>query len=509
MKKDYILVIIFSILCLYLLINTGIISDEFDVIFKVKNKNIEDLLILNRDSYFLETPVEHYTHFIWYRFFRIDNLALINIFKITYIVISFYMVSRFFKIFLDTYTALWVSFLFIFFPSHDSTVHCFMGQYLTLSFAFYLYSFYLAHRNKLIWAFISALMASFISYGSAPVAVALFILFTLRKEFKKGACLLIPNIIYALFFIPFNIIMRQGVPRIIEKFSIGAMLKQFILQVLTFIDSFFGPSMWLKIYYAFAQLSLISFFIGVAGILIFYKIRQEPQRRYDYKLIISFAVLLFLSFLMFAATGRYPQLAFNLGNRTTIFGSLLVAYLLVLLPLPSKIRTLIFALMIFTILGISDHWKKWNLHQQYVIIAIKNNYSLQNYADIKPIYVSGNQYSKYGPISHIEFFSEDWVPNSVFKLALNENISAKSFNKRHKYADGYLIDAKYNKKTVVRDYIMVYDSEKNILFKLNSQDINSYIDSLPVDNRHWVQLFNIEFIKNIVNTLMPRLKYIL
>ncbi|MDP3732113.1 MAG: hypothetical protein Q8R31_03655, partial [Candidatus Omnitrophota bacterium] len=479
------------LLIAYLVINTGIISDEFDIISKLKGRSVKDIVakdifILEGAPYFPETPVQYLTHYLWYRFIGPDNQAVMNMLKLSYIILAFFLIAQFFRIYLDTYSAFLVSFLFIFFPSHDATVYCFLGQYLTLSFALYLYSFYLAYRNRIPLAFVSALIASFISYGSTPVALALFILFAFNKEFKKGAAIIIPNIIYAVYFIYVNLLARIGIPRIIEKVSITTVINQFLLQVLTFIDSMFGPSMWLKIYYSFCQLSVPLLLIGLIATVIFYKINEDIKGRYDPRLITSFTVLTLLSFVMFAFTGRYPQLAFNLGNRVTIFGSLLLAYLIVLMPASKAVRTSVFAVLIFTILGISAHWKSWNLEEQRVIANIRGNPGLKNYSDNAVIYVSGNQYSKYGPVSHIELFSEDWAPRAILSLALNKDMLAKSLNKRHKYMDGYLVDTKYNKRAPVNGYINIYDSEKNTFFKLKVDDINSYIDSLPPDNRHWV-----------------------
>jgi len=210
---------------------------------------------------------------------------------------------------------------------------------------------------------------------------------------------------------------------------------------------------------------------------------------------------------MFAVTGFYPQLCFNLGNRATIFGSLLVAYLLALIPLSHKWRTAIFAVMIFCILGISDHWKDWNLHQQSVIANMKNNAALREYSKSNTIYVSGNQYSKYGPISHIEFLSESWVPSSICNMLFDRTMAVVPLNKRHAYSDGYLVDVKYRRKTKVDEYIYVYDSVNDVLFKLDAEKINAYIESLPPDNRHWIQIIKIKPIKDVVLRLMPRLKY--
>tara|TARA_Y100000031_G_scaffold114304_1_gene126385 strand:- start:689 stop:1444 length:756 start_codon:yes stop_codon:yes gene_type:complete len=248
--------------------------------------------------------------------------------------------------------------------------------------------------------------------------------------------------------------------------------------------------------------------IGILLIFIFYITRKENEDNYNSKLIISFIVLLLTSFAVFAITGKYPQLAFNMGNRTTIFGSLLLAYLIVLIPSSRKKKTVVFAIFIFSILGISDHWKSWNIQQQEVISNIQNNKLLNEYQDNKVIYVSGNQYSKYGPISHIEYLSENWVTNAVFNLALKEEIRAVTINKRHVYENGYMVDTKNNTKAEVNDYINVYDSENDRLFTLNVEEINSYIDSLPLENRHWIQLLsNDSYLRKSVLYLMPRLKY--
>ena len=265
--------------------------------------------------------------------------------------------------------------------------------------------------------------------------------------------------------------------------------------------------MWLKVYYAFSQLSAISIIIGIFLTIIFYKKYKESDKRYNAKLVLGFVFLTFLCFGMLSLTGHYPQLCFNLGNRVTIFGSLLLAYLIVLMPVSHKLKTLVFALIIFTTLGISDHWKNWNVHKQKVITNIKNNRDIENYQDDEIIYVSGNQYSKYGPISHVEFLSEGWAVAPLFELITEGKINAIPINKCHKYENGYLVDQKYGSQTAIGKSITIYDSEKNTLFILKAEEINSYVDSLPPENRHWIQFVKAPFIKNMVTHLMPRLKY--
>lgn len=510
MRRPILSYTIYFLLIFYLVMNTGIISDEYEVIQRMKGKNFFEATHPKNIYYFLCTPAQYLTHYIWYYFFRVDNSIAGSMVKIIYVFLSFYLISKFFQIFLDQQNSFLASFLFVFFPSHDSTVYGFMAQYLCLSFAFYLYAFYLSHKNKLFLSFLSALLASFVSYGSTPLALSLFSLFAFNKEFKKGLIMIIPNIIYMLYFIPLNIVMRLGAPRIIESFSPYMVFKQFLLQTLTFTDAMLGPSMGLKVYYSFFQLSPGSIIIGFLLAIIFYWSfkKNNYSNKYNLKLIVSFIILIISSFLVFAATGRYPQMTFNLGNRVTIFGSLLFSYLIILLPVSKKIKTLLFTLIFFAILGISDHWKNWNLQQQKVILNIKNNLRLKNYRENKTLYVSGNQYSKYGPISHIEFLSEGWVLSPIFDIAIGRLIPVSPLNKRYRFIDSYLVDTKYNWKDKINDYINVYDSQNNRLFKLGAEDINSYIASLQPDNRHWMQICKIKFINDLVVMLMPRLKYI-
>lgn len=52
----------------------------------------------------------------------------------------------------------------------------------------------------------------------------------------------------------------------------------------------------------------------------------------------------------------------------------------------------------------------------HVIDNIRTNKELASYHNGAPIYVSGNQYSRMGPFSHIEFLSEYFVVRSVINL---------------------------------------------------------------------------------------------
>ena len=523
-RKKHIIIFYFSffVLAAYLLINTGFVSDDFAVMIRFNNKNFSDILIPDR---FLHIPVLHYIlniNYFWFNHY--NGEGLLNLCKIANVFLSLYLTTKFFEIYVDFIRALLISFIFVFFPSHDGATFWYFGQYLALNISFYLYSFYLAHKNRLCLAFVMALIASFTSYGSPPIALALFILCIFNKQFKRGAVLLVPNLVFCVYYIAM-VNFGKVYTRLPSNYDFIAIIKQFALQIVTFCDAMFGPSMWLKLYFSFSQLSVMSWIFGSFVTFIVFKAYGSHNRTertkvshvpnvwvkgYDSKLVISLIALTFLSLLMFAVNGYYPQLTFNLGNRTTIYGSLLIAYLIVMIPVMSKLRTVVIGMLIFSIFGISDHWKGWNVHQQRVLMQMRNNAELQNYAGDKTVYVVGNQYSKYGPVSHIEFFSESWVVDAFLKLALRrDDISAKPLNKVYSYSNNTLVDNKYNTKTEIGDYINLYDSERNVLMRMESIEINEYLDAIPIDKRHWIFMLDVKFVKDLILKLMPRLRYAL
>ncbi|MCM8790629.1 MAG: hypothetical protein NC938_02905 [Candidatus Omnitrophica bacterium] len=506
-KNDRLLFLLYILIIIYLMWNTGLVSDDFDIMARVKGKSLVEALIPKSTIMFVETPLGYLFFYIWYYFASAWNSAIVDVMKIVYIILAFYMIYKFFSIYFDNRHAMLTSFLFLFFPSHDATVYWFMVQYLTLSFAFYLYAYYLTQREQLLPAFLFALAGSFISYGSPIIAVSLFMLTVLNRHVKKGFILLVPNVIYSVYYIVIAKMISIGVDKLPKRPDIYAIAKQFVLQMATFADAVLGPSMWLKIYYAFVQLSFASVIIGILATGLYYALYDKIKTQRDTKLVISLFSMTIVAFFVLSLTGLYPQLAFNLGNRVTIFGSLLVVYLLISAGIQRGIGAILFAVFIFAILGISDHWKSWNAHQQTVIYKMATNKDLAEYSGTEIVFISGNQYSKYGPISNIEFLSEWFVAGPVLKLALGSQANGAPINKRFRYANNLLTDPKNDVAVKVREYINVYDSENDIFFKLYAKDINSYIASLPYDKRHWVELVDSSLLRDMIKWLMPRLKY--
>jgi hypothetical protein len=513
MKAQNSLFLLFVLLIIYMVYGTGIVSDDFSEILGVHKKG-SFLTALVPSGNLINIPVLQYTHIIFYHFISLDHLLLIDALKTVYITVAFYMTSKFFSIFTDKTSALFASFLFVFFPTHDATNYFYLGQYLLLCISLYLFAYYLAFKNRMIPAGIFALLASFISYGSPPIAFSLFILCLLKKSYKMGFILFIPNIVFTLYYTIVSKIMAVSVSRIPSDFNFLALIKQLVLQIGSFFDVFAGPSFFLKLYtsiLANSVLSVLVLILFVAGYLKLIKSmnREETRTQPDIKLLSALIILTFASLGMFAITGYYPQLAFNLGNRTTIYGSLLISYLIIILPIPAKIHHAIFLIFLVAAVGISTHWKQWNQHQLHVIDNIRNNQELASYNKTERIYVSGNQYSKLGDVSHIEFLSEHHVVQSIFKLAGHEKLNIKTLNKRFVLENGKVFDKKYNLRYSTGKNVMVYDSDHDQLLTVPAKDLNRYINDLPEDKRHWIQFIENETINALILKLLPRLNYVL
>ena len=98
-KKIHLLYLLFFLLIVYLVMNTGIFSDDYEAMVRAKSEDFRNILIPSGNFYYADTPVLNYTHYLWYRFISIDNQTIINVLKISYILLAFCLSAQFFKIF--------------------------------------------------------------------------------------------------------------------------------------------------------------------------------------------------------------------------------------------------------------------------------------------------------------------------------------------------------------------------------------------------------------------------
>jgi len=498
--------IVFILLIGYLLYDTGIVSDDFDGIDRAKKAAIGELLTPKTGFYFFETPLEYYAFFVWYRAFGLFDPICVSVIKIIYIALSFFMIRAFFSLFTDRISSYLISFVFLFFPSHDATVYWFMGQYLTLSIAFYLYAYFLAEKERPLAAFAFGLLGSFISYGSPIVVLGLGALFIISKKFKKAAILIIPNLIYLAYYHWASSISSFTELKISSSFSPAVFARNLAVQAGSFLDACLGPSIWAKIFYSIASIGPGSFCIGAvltAGLYFMFK--GHAPERVNKKLLLGLFFITIGALGVFSMTGKYPEIAFNLGDRITIFGSLLISYALLSLPVGRVARIAVLGILVFSILGISDHWKAFARHERTVMRNIQNNPDLASYDDPRYIYVMGNQYSKLGPFSHIEFLSEGWVTGPLLKMLTGNNkIRAYPLTKNYIFENGIICDRRTVFTRAVSFYIYVYDSEKDRLFAVPEGYIAPLIRSLPEEKRHWIQLTGAEKLETIAKGLLRR-----
>jgi len=503
----------FAIIVITLVYGTGIVSDDITEI--AIRRGIHDFWgHFIPYGNFVNIPVANLTHMWVFSFIDFDNLLLVDIVKAVHAILSFYMVAKFFSLFLDGHSALITSFLFLFFPIRDSITYWYMGSHYPFSMCCYLFAYYLVHKDYLKRAATVAFFASFMSYGSPPVALALFILCVLKKNIRKGLFLFVPNIIYCTYYIYlkgilFNVPIKSNLPSEINLLSIA---KQFLLQILTFFDALVGPSFLFKIYYSIIENNIWSIIAIIIFISMYLRMVKNKkiflqQIKFDKSLLAALAVLVIGSLAMFSITGRYPQLAFNLGSKTTLYGALLMSYVIVTVPVNKYLRQGILLLILFSIVGVSVHWKIWNNHQIEVFHNIQMNEDLQSYDKQGSVFVTGNQYSKMGPFSHIEFLSENWVVYGLFELAGHNEIKALALNKRFIVKENLLVDQKHQNIITIGPVVNIYDSDVDKLITVKSDMLNQYIGNIPDEERHWVQMINNEKINNAILKLMPRLKY--
>ena len=493
---------------------TGIFSDDFIMIDNIRRTPFTKLLLpdLKHIHVLVFSIPSYYLDTLQYYFFNIKYLLFYDIIKISFSLISGYLIFTFFRSFFSINNSILLSVFFVFFPLHDSINYWPMALAYLIIPSLILFAYILVNQEKYTSGIIIGILGCFMSYASPPYIFGLSVLFLIEKKIKKFIIFILPQLLYILYYFSVHFFLNiKG--RVNSSLSLTDFFKQVILQIGTFLDVAMGPSLWLKIYYSFYQLTFSSIIIGIILTIIFYKYYEPQHEKINYKLLIVFLAITFLSFCMFALTGYYPQISFNLGNRVTIYGSLLLSYIIVMFLMQKNktVATIIFAIFVFSVLGISDHWKKWNKNQQHIMANISKNIEIKNFPKDKHLFVTYNQYSRFGKMSHIEFLVLPDAIHAIFELSTGKkfrNISPLNNFYYYNKNTHEIIDKKFGTKFKVKDYIFVYDSQKDKLLKIQEKSVSAYIKSLPIEYRHWIQLLpNDNFIKKIILILMPRLKY--
>jgi len=496
-------------LTFYLVIGTGLHGDDYTVIGSWSG--LQDFF--NIDPYkrgLIIFGLPSYFGFWWaYFFLGYEHQWVYDFVKFAALLISFYCVYRFACDYFPRDRAVFASILFVLYPLHDSTVYWYMTVPYVLFPAVILYAHSLIRNHITLFGLLLLFLGSFSYYFTPPYVFGLATIFLFERKYKKAAFFVVPGFLYvgAYFFIKLAYHGVEG--RINSRLGIMDLFKQIMLQPLSFIDAAIGPSYWLKIIFAIGSLGVFSSLIATALIVcLFIKSSSFSGRpEFQKSLFVGLLSVVLISFGIYALTGLYQHSAFNLGNRSTVYGSLLIAFLLALLPLNKKTAIFFALIFILPVLGLSVYWKSWNVHQKAIIENIHTNASLKVLEAESTLLVTGNIYSKLGPFSHIEFFSMPWVVNSIF----NDWVKCKDVVALAPYIEldhGSLVDPKFGGRYPLGNKIYVYNSDANTVSPITLAAVPQLLAARPREIRHWVQLAKGTWIESSIVALSPRLTYL-
>jgi len=496
----------------YLIFNTGIHGDDYIEIFRLSTHSIKDFFFPSFNDlgiyiYSLPTYFSLYWTFIW---FGLESAWVYDLIKIIIHLACIYFVYSFFKDYLTKDRAFVTAIIFVFIPLHDAANYWFMALSYIYVPALLMFSHHLLNNNRYSLGIFFGLFGAFAFYTSVPIIFGLSMIFLFRRKFNLFFIYLTPGILYAAYYLFMKYQLSALEVKISNSLSFTNYLKDVILQFLTMVEASFGPSVFLKFFYSIQEISIFS--LVIVMVLVIWKylyislVGFSESKKVDKELLFSMILIVVFSFLVYAVTSAYLHTPFNLSNRSLIFISIPISYLIGAM-ISNRKFILIPAAIIFLLptFGISDHWKDWNKDQQETISAIND----RNFADLNnsTILVSGNLYSQLGRFSHIEFFSMPWTVNAIFKdkskkyfIALTPNITLEG---------NMLFDSKYKKSYPVLDKIYIYDSALDHLSSISFEELENILkkDSSSV-TRHWVQLFQGTFIEKFILRLAPGLHYL-
>lgn len=508
-------IICITLILLYLTYGTGLHGDDYSVINKW---SISNFFVLTPENLGLKIfGIPDYLIFWWvYPIFGYDYQWIYDLVKWVTHLASIFMVWHFFSVFLSSKRALAASLFFVLSPLHETTTY----WYMTASYVFWpaviMFSFYLFYFDRLKWGFMLGTIGAFSGYLSPPYVFGLSLILFIRKEYSKGFLFITPGLLYIIYYFYIKINFPFVEKRINDDLTVFFFIKGIIIQFFGIIDSLVGPSALIKIYYSTLSISVFAFSICFYIFCsLWWYIDNTCQiedkviidRNNLNKLLIGSISVLVLAIAMFALTGLYVPSPFNLGNRSLVYGSLLVAVFFASLNINRKNLLIVGLIFLFPVFGLSDHWKDWNKQQLGIINNIRNHQGLRTLKKNDILIVIGNNYNKLGPYSHIEFFSMPWVVSSIFKdfSALENSVAITQTI----FLDGdELVDSKFGTRYSIENDINIYDSENNLLRPATRSDIEKLIMDRKQEIRHWVQLASGTYVESAIVYLSPRLQYL-
>ncbi|MDA9690471.1 hypothetical protein N9U64_01170 [Pseudomonadota bacterium] len=496
----------------YLLWNTGLHGDDYAEIHRLKDFTLYDFYFASTEDYgvFLFGLPIYFSLYWAFPFFGMDWLLAYDLIKITVHIISTYFIFIFFRDYLPRDRAILAAFLFILFPLHDATNYWYMAlSYILVPSILLLAHHFIRKKQYFVGIWLSAL-GCFAFYASLPLVFGLGCIFLLQRKYKEFLIYITPGIAYTIYYLFMKMTVDGLEVKIDNNLSLSGYLQDLFLQFLTMMEASIGPSAFIKVFYSIGSLSLLSLSVLIFALIFLsyhLRIQQFSQaQNINFTLLFGLGLVVLLSMMVYAMTGAYWHTPFNLSNRSLIYASLFLSYLIA-----SCIRTnrsfllLSAAIFLSANLGISDHWKSWNIEQKIVIERINSNPTIQSSPNAT-FFISENLYSHMGPYSYIEFFSMPWNIRAIFNEDVDTNfIAVTPYLKLEK---NLVIDTKSKIHHPVNKEIYHYNSSSGVLSKISIEDAAQLVAEEKPIHRHWIQYFKGTIIENIVVRLAPNLAYL-
>ncbi len=503
---------LFIIFFLYLFLNTGLHGDDYALIIELQNKvNLFSISPENLGKYIYNIP----SYFIWcfYALIGFENLFFYDILKYLLNLISFYFFYFFFKEYFSDLRSIVISFIIVMYPIHDSSNYWLMATPLYVFFpSMIFFSFSLIKKNLYFLGSCLLLVASF-NYTSPPYVLGLSILFLFEKKYNKFFLFLLIGSIYVIFYYLISNLYTNLEHRVDDNLSFYKILINIFVQFITSLDVNFGISFFVKIFYCITSIDAKDIIIILVLIHCFYAFFRKKifeinhnDNRVNLNILSSMILVYFISLGVFALTSSYPQSAFNLGNRITIYSTFFFVVLFSILIKRNIFFILLTSIYVLSIIGISNHWKDFNKKNLNIINLINTNEKLNNINKDDILLLKDNLYSNLGKISHIEFLIIPWVGNKIF--AKYEDFTILPISKYLSIDEDSITNNKEGTKHFIKGDIFLYDTSTNQITLIKKQDLNDIIDKQENILRHWIQLNYFRQLSKVIIKIFPRLDYL-
>ena len=509
-KKKSINFFIFLIILAYIFIGTGLHGDDLLFIKKYNNLRFLDFIFPNLDtidSHILTFPSYYYL-FIFYWLIGDSYQFVYDILKIFYILISLFFYYKFFTLFFDTNKSFIFSLFIIFYPSHDTTLFWYVTSSYNLIPSLILYSYYLFINKINKTAIFILLFSTFSFYISLPFVFGLSFFLLLKKKNNLFLIYFITGMIYVIYVNTIFFFYENLDSKSSDINNIIIILSSLLLQFFSSIEAVFGPSIIFKIIGTYYNLSLTDLIISIFVIIIItFNTRKFTKFNIQKYLDLSTIILMiyFSSIIYISLTNSYYHTAYNLGNRITIYPTLLIVIILSLIKNKFILLCIFYFFIVLPLLGIGNHWKEWNKNQISIIYNINKNIDIANLRPDDTLIIEGSRYSVLNGINHIEFLAMPWITETILSKYDIKNVISLSKNLILK--ENILINKKFKKTYELHNKIFIYKTNIDKVIEVDQYELSNLILNTKYNKRHWLQKLDKDnIIIILINKLNPSIQ---